>query len=88
MITKQVFFEDNLTETENIQGKEWTTEEDHFRSFLNGFDKAGVWEMIKLIRIFGKPESREDKLREMWTRIYEADQRRKQDEEFKEQGLE
>ncbi|MBS1256478.1 MAG: hypothetical protein MAG581_02301 [Deltaproteobacteria bacterium] len=44
--------------------------------------------MIKLIRIFGKPESREDKLREMWTRIYEADQRRKQDEELQEQGLE
>ena len=32
-------------------------------------------------------ESREDKLRRMWTRIYEADQRRKQEEEIEEQGL-
>ena len=36
--------------------------------------------MINFQRIFGKPESREDKLRRMWTRIYEADQRRKQEE--------
>ena len=36
--------------------------------------------MINLQRIFGQPESREDKLRRMWTRIYEADQRRKQGE--------
>ena len=36
--------------------------------------------MINLQRIFGEPESREDKLRRMWTRIYEADQRRKQEE--------
>ena len=36
--------------------------------------------MINFQRIFGKPESREDKLRRMWTRIYEADQRRKQGE--------
>ena len=34
--------------------------------------------MINFQRIFGEPESREDKLRRMWTRIYEADQRRKQ----------
>ena len=32
------------------------------------------------MRIFEEPESREDKLRRMWTRVYEADQRRKQDE--------
>ena len=32
--------------------------------------------MINIQRIFGEPESREDKLRRMWTRIYEADQRR------------
>ena len=31
-------------------------------------------------RIFRDPETREDKLRRMWTRIYEADQRRKQEE--------
>ena len=43
--------------------------------------------MIKFMRIFGEPESREDKLRRMWTRVYEADQRRKQDEEIYEQGL-
>ena len=36
--------------------------------------------MINLLRIFGKPESREDKLRRMWTKIYEADQRRKLEE--------
>ena len=35
--------------------------------------------MINLQRIFSEPESREDKLRRMWTRIYEADQRRKQE---------
>ena len=34
------------------------------------------------MRIFEEPESREDKLRRMWTRVYEADQRRKQDEEI------
>ena len=36
--------------------------------------------MIKFQNIFAEPESREDKLRRMWTRIYEADQRRKQKE--------
>ena len=40
MITKQVFFDDNLSETENIFGKEWITEEDRSRSFLNEFNKA------------------------------------------------
>ena len=36
--------------------------------------------MINFQRIFGEPESSEDKLRRMWTRIYEADQRRKHEE--------
>ena len=36
--------------------------------------------MINIHRIFGEPESREDKLRRMWTKIYEVDQRRKQEE--------
>ena len=36
--------------------------------------------MIKLLHIFGESESREDKMRKMWTKIYEADQRRKQEE--------
>ena len=40
MITKQVFFDDNISETENIFGKEWITEEDRSRSFLNEFNKA------------------------------------------------
>ena len=31
-------------------------------------------------KIFGQSESREDKLRRMWTRIYEAEQRRKKEE--------
>ena len=43
--------------------------------------------MINFLRIFGKPESREDKLRRMWTRIYEADQRRKQEEVGQEEVL-
>ena len=43
--------------------------------------------MINFLRIFGKPESREDKLRRMWTRIYEANQRRKQEEVGQEEGL-
>ena len=43
--------------------------------------------MIKFMRIFEEPESREDKLRRMWTRVYEADQRWKQDEGIHEQGL-
>ena len=43
--------------------------------------------MINFLRIFGKPESREDKLRRMWTRIYDADQRRKQEEVGQEEGL-
>ena len=43
--------------------------------------------MINFQRIFDKPESREDKLRRMWTRIYEADQRRKQGEIIQDDGL-
>ena len=43
--------------------------------------------MINFQRIFGKPESSEDKLRRMWTRIYEADQRRKQEEVGQEGGF-
>ena len=35
--------------------------------------------MINFQRIFRDPESREDKLRRLWTRIYEAAQRRKQE---------
>ncbi len=44
--------------------------------------------MINLLRIFGKPESREDKLRRMWTKIYEADQRRKLEEFRQEDSFE
>ena len=43
--------------------------------------------MINFQRIFVKPESREDKLRRMWTRIYEADQRHKQDEVYQEDDV-
>ena len=43
--------------------------------------------MINFQRIFRDPESREDKLRRMWTRIYEADQRRKQEEVGQEECL-
>ena len=43
--------------------------------------------MINFLRILGKPESREDKLRRMWTRIYEADQRQKQEEGIQEEGV-
>ena len=44
--------------------------------------------MINLQHILREPESREDKLRRMWTRIYEADQRRKREEMIKDEGLE
>ena len=43
--------------------------------------------MINFLRIFGKPEPREDKLRRMWTIIYEADQRQKQEEGIQEEGV-
>ena len=43
--------------------------------------------MINFQRIFGETETREDKLRRMWTRIYEADQRRKQEEMFQDEVL-
>ena len=43
--------------------------------------------MINFQRIFSKPESPEDKLRRMWTRIYEADQRRKQEEIIQDEVL-
>jgi len=43
--------------------------------------------MVNFQRIFGEPESREDKLRRMWTRIYEADQRRKQEAIIQDEGL-
>ena len=43
--------------------------------------------MINLQRIFGEPESREDKLRRMWTRIYETDQRRKQEKIIQDEVL-
>ena len=40
MITKQVFFDDKLSETENLFGKEWITDEDYSRNFLNEFNKS------------------------------------------------
>ena len=43
--------------------------------------------MINFLRIFGEPESREDKLRRMWTKIYEADQLRKHEAVVQEEGL-
>ena len=43
--------------------------------------------MINFQRIFGEPESREDKLRRMWTKIYEAEQRRKQEEIIQDEVL-
>ena len=43
--------------------------------------------MINFQRIFSEPESPEDKLRRMWTRIYEADQRRKQEEMIQDKVL-
>ena len=44
--------------------------------------------MFKFPKIFGESESREDQLRNMWTRIYEADQRRKQEEINQDEKLE
>ena len=43
--------------------------------------------MINFQRIFAEPESREDKLRRMWTRIYETAQRRKQEEIIQDEVL-
>ena len=40
MITKQVLFDDNLADSEYNFGKEWITEEDHSKRFLNEFNKA------------------------------------------------
>ena len=42
MITKQAFIEDDLAKIEKILEEEWITEEDRFRSILNGLDKATV----------------------------------------------
>ena len=42
MITKQAFIEDDLAKIEKIMKKEWMTEEDRFKSFLNWLDKATV----------------------------------------------
>ena len=42
MRTKQAFIEDDLAEIEKILEEEWRTEEDRFRSILNGLDKATV----------------------------------------------
>jgi len=39
--------------------------------------------MIKFIRIFKERESREDKLRRMWTRIYETESTKQQAKEEK-----
>ena len=43
--------------------------------------------MINFLKIFGETESREDKLRRMWTRIYEADQRRRKEEMITDERL-
>ena len=46
--------------------------------------------MINFLRFFGEPESREDKLKGMLTRIYEADRIRRIEERVQEilrQGL-
>ncbi len=43
--------------------------------------------MINFLRIFGEPESRDDKLRRMWTKIYEADQLRRHEEVDQEECL-
>ena len=43
--------------------------------------------MINIQQIFGKPETREDKLRRLWTRIYEADQRRKKEDIILDEGF-
>ena len=43
--------------------------------------------MFKFLPFFAHRDSREDKLKLMWTRISEADQRRRQEEEIRRQGL-
>ena len=44
--------------------------------------------MFNFQKIFGESESRDDKLRTMWTRIYEADQRRKKEEIIQDERFE
>ena len=39
--------------------------------------------MIKFIRIFKERESREDKLRRMWTRIYKTESSKQQNQKDK-----
>lgn len=43
--------------------------------------------MINFLKIFKDPETRDDKLRRMWTKIYEEEQRKKHDQEIKEDKL-
>ena len=40
--------------------------------------------MIRYLRFFGERESRQDKLRRMWTRIYETESSKQQNQEDKE----
>lgn len=44
--------------------------------------------MMKFLQIFEEPESRDDKLRRMWTKIYDAEQRRKKERDIDKEELE
>ena len=43
---------------------------------------------MKFLQIFEEPESRDDKLRRMWTKIYDEDQRRKKERDIDKEELE
>jgi len=43
---------------------------------------------MKFLQIFEEPESRDDKLRRMWTKIYDAEQRRKKERDIDKEELE
>lgn len=43
---------------------------------------------MKFLQIFEESESRDDKLRRMWTKIYDAEQRRKKERDIDKEELE
>ena len=90
--------QDDFAEVEELLEAEWMVEEDNFRKFLSDLEKAYVWnhrhnltnqlEMKSFQRFFDVDRDiHEAKLREMWARVIQDDENRKQDEEIEDQGL-
>ena len=72
---EKAVIEDDLAECEEILNDVWVKEESREEQEMT---------MIKFLRFFGEPESREEKLKRMWTRIYEADRIRRIEERVQE----